>query len=80
MEDWHNFGVDYARTLLSWRDNFRKNCRSMAMNTNLSHHRFNRMWEYYLALSAGAFRARHLQLWQIVLSKGGSVTGYQSIR
>jgi cyclopropane-fatty-acyl-phospholipid synthase len=80
MEDWHNFGVDYARTLLSWRDNFRKNYRPTAMNTNLSHHRFNRMWEYYLALSTGAFRARHLQLWQIVLSKGGSVSGYQSIR
>jgi cyclopropane-fatty-acyl-phospholipid synthase len=80
MEDWHNFGVDYARTLLSWRDNFKGNYRQMPMNTALCEDRFNRMWEYYLASFAGAFRARHLQLWQIVLSKGGSPSGYQSIR
>ena len=33
--------------------------------------RFYRMWKYYLLACAGAFRARDLQLWQIVLSKGG---------
>jgi cyclopropane-fatty-acyl-phospholipid synthase len=80
MEDWHNFGVDYARTLLSWLDNFKRNCRHLALNTALPQDRFNRMWEYYLSSCAGAFRARHLQLWQIVLSKGGSPFGYQSIR
>jgi cyclopropane-fatty-acyl-phospholipid synthase len=52
----------------------------MALNTALPQDRFNRMWEYFLSSCAGAFRARHLQLWQIVLSKGGSTSGYQSIR
>jgi cyclopropane-fatty-acyl-phospholipid synthase len=33
--------------------------------------RFYRMWKYYMLASAGAFRSRDLQLWQIVLSKHG---------
>jgi len=28
--------------------------------------RFYRMWKYYLLYCAGSFRARHVQLWQIV--------------
>lgn len=80
MEDWHNFGVDYARTLLSWRDNFKRNYRPLPLNSAISQDRFNRMWEYYLASFASAFKARHLQLWQIVLSKGYPASGYQSIR
>jgi len=38
------------------------------------------MWKYYLLSSAGAFRARSIQLWQIVLSKTGVLDGYQSVR
>ncbi len=41
---------------------------------------FVRMWSYYLLSSAGMFRARDIQLYQIVISKGGVLTGYQSIR
>ena len=29
------------------------------------------MWTYYLLSCAGAFRARKMSLWQIVLSKKG---------
>ena len=29
------------------------------------------MWEFYLLLFAGAFRARDMQLWQIVMTKRG---------
>ncbi|PRY71860.1 cyclopropane-fatty-acyl-phospholipid synthase, partial [Halomonas ventosae] len=32
--------------------------------------RTRRMFRYYLAICAGAFRARHLQLWQAVFSRG----------
>jgi cyclopropane-fatty-acyl-phospholipid synthase len=32
--------------------------------------RFYRMWRYYLNSCAGAFRARTLNLWQLVLSRG----------
>jgi cyclopropane-fatty-acyl-phospholipid synthase len=28
------------------------------------------MWRYYLNSTAGAFRARELNLWQFVLSRG----------
>jgi cyclopropane-fatty-acyl-phospholipid synthase len=34
------------------------------------------MWRYYLLSSAGAFRARSNQLWQLVLSPTGLVEGY----
>jgi cyclopropane-fatty-acyl-phospholipid synthase len=34
--------------------------------------RFRRMWRYYLLNSAGAFRARFQQLWQIVLTRKGT--------
>jgi cyclopropane-fatty-acyl-phospholipid synthase len=38
------------------------------------------MWRYYLCSFAGAFRARGLQLWQVVLSPQGVGGGYESIR
>jgi len=40
-------------------------------------HRFFRMWRYYLLSCAGAFRARSVQLWQIVLSKAGVRGGFR---
>ena len=42
--------------------------------------RFYRMWKYYLLSCAGLFRARHIQLWQIVFSKNGVIGGYESVR
>jgi cyclopropane-fatty-acyl-phospholipid synthase len=80
MEDWHNFGVDYTRTLLSWRDNFKQNYQPLPLQTSISQDRFARMWEYYLASFASAFKVRRLQLWQIVLSKGYPASTYRSIR
>jgi cyclopropane-fatty-acyl-phospholipid synthase len=35
--------------------------------------RFHRMWRYYLLASAGSFRSRRLQVWQILLSPAGIV-------
>jgi cyclopropane-fatty-acyl-phospholipid synthase len=34
--------------------------------------RFKRMWEYYLLSSAGGFRARFQQLWQVVMTRPGT--------
>ena len=34
---------------------------------------FKRMWEYYLLSCAGALRARHIQVWQIVMTKPGTI-------
>lgn len=66
LEDWHNFGLDYDKTLMAWYDNFVKNWPQLQNNYD---ERFRRMWTYYLLASAGSFRARENQLWQIVLAK-----------
>jgi len=34
--------------------------------------RFRRMWHFYLLMSAGAFRARGLQLYQLVMTPQGA--------
>jgi cyclopropane-fatty-acyl-phospholipid synthase len=33
---------------------------------------FYRMWRYYLLSSAGGFRARTTQLWQVVMTRPGT--------
>lgn len=74
MEDWHNFGYDYSVTLNSWYKNFVE-----AWSGDESDP-FYRMWTYYLLSCSGYFKARRVQLWQIVLSKTGHGGGYVSIR
>ena len=68
MEDWHNFGPDYDKTLMAWYDNFEKAWPRLKAKYS---DRFYRMWKYYLLSSAGGFRARYQQLWQIVMTKTG---------
>lgn len=78
LEDWHNFGPDYDRTLLAWQDNFLRAWPELRNGANLDE-RFYRMWRYYLNSTAGAFRARALNLWQLVLSHG-DVPRYVPVR
>ncbi|MFN2360742.1 MAG: cyclopropane fatty acyl phospholipid synthase [Marinobacter sp.] len=68
VEDLHNFGADYDKTLMAWYENFEKAW--PRFQGELSE-RFYRMWRYYLLSCAGAFRARDIQLWQWVLAKDG---------
>ena len=77
VEDWHNFGADYDKTLIAWHSNFEKNWSNFE---KVYGKRFYRMWCYYLLSCAGLFRARRAQLWQIVLSKNGVPGGYDSVR
>ncbi len=78
MEDFHNFGADYDKTLMAWHKNFEANWDQMKNNYNES---FYRMWKYFLLSSAGAFRARNKnQLWQIILVKNGVLGGYIPVR
>ena len=77
MEDWHNFGTYYDRTLMAWFENFDNAWPALASKYN---ERFYRMWKFYLLVCAGTFRSRHNHLWQIVLSPRGVVGGYTSIR
>ena len=76
VEDWHNFGPDYDKTLMAWWQNFNRAWPALQQKYG---ERFYRMWKYYLLGCAGAFRARKLQLWQIVLSKG-DIPSYTPVR
>ena len=85
IEDVHNFGHHYDKTLMCWYHNFtesfdRINEDRLSNGKTALDDRFVRMWTYYLLSSAGMFRARDIQLYQVVLSKGGVVGGYRSIR
>jgi len=77
IEDWHNFGQDYDRTLMAWHENFERAWPKLADKYG---ERFRRMWPYYLMCCAGFFRSRQGQLWQLVLSKRSKTDTYRSVR
>ncbi|HQH25998.1 MAG TPA: cyclopropane fatty acyl phospholipid synthase, partial [Oligoflexia bacterium] len=77
LEDVHNFGFDYERTLLAWFRNFES---EWAVLQNRYEERFYRMWKYFLLSYAGAFRARRNQVFQIVFSPDGVRGGYRAQR
>ena len=65
IEDVHNFGPYYDRTLMAWHRNVTAAWDDLPAYDG----RFRRTWDYYLLSSAGSFRTRALQLWQIVFSR-----------
>lgn len=77
IEDWHNFGTDYDRTLMAWWENFERAWPDLQYKYDM---RFYRMWKYYLLSCAGFFRSRQGQLWQLVLSKRQRTDVYRSVR
>lgn len=76
IEDVHNFGPDYDRTLMEWNANIE------ARWSEIPHYdeRFRRMWRFYVLGSAAGFRARSLQLWQVVLRRKGRARRYSAAR
>ena len=77
IEDVHNFGPDYDRTLMEWHANI--NLRW----SEIPHYdeRFRRTWDYYLLGSAAGFRSRSLQLFQVVFTPSRQRRpGYLSVR
>ena len=77
IEDWHNFGPDYDRTLMAWWQNFDAAWPRLESKYKK---RFYRTWKYYLMSCAGFFRSRQGQLWQLVLSKQAGRNAYRSVR
>ena len=77
IEDWHNFGQDYDRTLMAWWQRFDAAWPGLSDKYG---ERFYRMFKYYLNACAGYFRARQGHLWQILLSKRSRRAVYRSIR
>jgi len=77
VEDVHNFGTDYDKTLMAWNANFQSNRPDVEKRHG---ERFCRMWEYYLLQCAAAFRCRHINVGQLVLSPCGVRGGYSAVR
>lgn len=77
IEDWHNFGADYDKTLLAWHQNFIDHWPKLSSQYG---ERFKRMWRYYLLGCAGFFRSKQGQLWQLVLTKRQRKGIYRSKR
>lgn len=77
LEDWHNFGTDYDRTLQAWRDNAEAGWAHLDARYD---ERFRRMWRFYLAGSMATFRTRRSQLWQLLLSPDGVPGGVRVAR
>ncbi|ASE43059.1 MULTISPECIES: cyclopropane fatty acyl phospholipid synthase [Citrobacter] len=67
MEDWHNFGSDYDKTLMAWHERFNQAWPELSSRYSAT---FRRMFNYYLCACAGAFRARDIELWQVLFSRG----------
>lgn len=61
------FGQDYAKTLATWRDNFRAAWPSL-MPLGFDE-RFRRLWEYYLAYCEAGFLSGNIDVRQIVFAK-----------
>jgi cyclopropane-fatty-acyl-phospholipid synthase len=82
MEDWQNLGPDYDKTLMTWHQNFEKHWPELQKHYPDKNYdeKFYRMWRYYLLQCAGAFRARALQLWQLVLRPVGAPGRYDAPR
>lgn len=77
IEDVHNFGPYYDRTLMAWHANFVKHYPEIKQRYD---ERFYRMWNFYLLSCAGGFRARRLQLWQVVMRKIEPSAVYEAVR
>lgn len=68
-EDVHNLGEDYDPTLMAWWQRFDAAWPRLRERYGEP---FYRMWKFYLLASAGAFRARSQQLYQIVFTRRGT--------
>ena len=77
IEDWHNFGCDYDRTLMEWYRRLESHWPTLSQHYS---ERFYRTWKFYLLGCAAYFRSKQGQLWQLVLSKRSKDGPYRSFR
>lgn len=81
FEDLQNFGTYYYPTLMSWYKRFLDSWKDLTKKYPEKYdERFFRMWKLYLMGSAGGFKSRDMQLWQIVFSKNNKLGVYESVR
>jgi cyclopropane-fatty-acyl-phospholipid synthase len=75
--DRHRITGDYDKTLMAWHANFTKAWPDLQGAYGA---RFKRMWDFYLLSVAGGFRARAIQLNQVVYVKGGAAKTTPPVR
>lgn len=68
IEDLHNFGPHYVKTLRAWNANFQNAWGRFAARHD---ERVRRMFEYFFLISAALFRARTMEYWHLVLTRQG---------
>lgn len=69
MRDQQDIGLDYAATLMHWRQNF-DNAETELLRDGYDQ-RFIRLWRFYLAYCEGGFRERTISTVQLLLTKPG---------
>ena len=70
LTDVESMGIHYARTLAIWRQRFfgkLEKVRKLGFDE-----RFQRMWDFYLGWSEGAFRERYINVVQLLMAKNGA--------
>jgi len=70
-QDRQGFGLDYARTLRAWRDNFDKAVRRGTLPAGFDR-RFAGLWRFYLMYCEGGFRGGGIDVAQVTLIKSAA--------
>lgn len=68
IEDIQNIGPGYDQTCMAWHRNFQHAWPGLRESYG---ERFRRIWQYYLLMAAGNFRARSSQVLQLVVTRPG---------
>ncbi len=68
VEQVETFGLDYARTLATWRDRFQDAWPELRIREELDE-RFERMWDLYLTLCEAGFKMGRINVEQWVFSR-----------
>jgi len=72
LDDTHNIGMHYDRTLMEWHGRFERAWPDLqGRYASLLGGRFKRMFDFYLLMSAGFVRSRRAQVWQMILTPPG---------
>lgn len=77
IEDWHNLGMDFAKTLMAWRKNFIQNWPLISQQYDDEYYR---MWIWFLSLICAGFKCKKLQLAHIVFTKPKFSDRYLAMR
>jgi cyclopropane-fatty-acyl-phospholipid synthase len=72
LHDLEEMGLDYARTVATWRENF--NHRLEEVLAQGFNERFIRKWNYYLTNCEAAFRTRNITVVQAIFSRPNNLT------